>query len=83
MSTYMVSLVSIAINFLLYTRSRAHIQRTDPTNVGLIQASTEEDGCSLESGDIDEAELLSSQNENVRYISKFQDKNYNFKIICS
>lgn len=48
-------------------RSRAHIQRTDPTNVGLITASTEEDGCSLESGDIDEAELLSVQNESVSF----------------
>lgn len=74
---YVLYMVSFAVNvtdikmycivtiFSSISRSRAHIQRTDPTNVGLITASTEEDGCSLESGDIDEAELLSSQNESV------------------
>jgi hypothetical protein len=60
--------IKIIIYSCCFFRSRAHIQRTDPTNVGLITASTEEDGCSLESGDIDEAELLSSQNESVSLI---------------
>jgi hypothetical protein len=48
-------------------RSRAHIQRcngeADPTSA-LIANQNDEDGCSLESGDIDEAD--STQLETVR-----------------
>ncbi|CRK95598.1 CLUMA_CG009057, isoform A [Clunio marinus] len=46
-------------NLYKHCRSRAHIQRcngeTDPTSA-LIANQNDEDGCSLESGDIDEAE---------------------------
>jgi hypothetical protein len=42
-------------------RSRAHIQRcngeTDP-NISLSNQQNEEDGCSLESGDIDDTEAI-------------------------
>lgn len=48
-------------------RSRAHIQRcngeADPTTAALIANPNDEDGCSLESGDIDEAD--STQLETV------------------
>lgn len=50
-------------------RSRAHIQRcngeADPTTA-LIANQNDEDGCSLESGDIDEAD--STQLETVRLL---------------
>lgn len=55
------------LSFLFILRSRAHIQRcngeTDPTTA-LIANQNEEDGCSLESGDIDEAD--STQLEAVK-----------------
>lgn len=61
-------------------RSRAHIQRcSGETDPNLLAPSNEEDGCSLESGDIDESEVL-SQNENVRNFKTFLMKLINFVI---
>lgn len=56
-------------------RSRAHIQRcngeADPTTA-LIASQNDEDGCSLESGDIDEAD--STQLETVRSLLRSPKK---------
>lgn len=58
-------------NLYKHCRSRAHIQRcngeTDP-NSALINQQQEEDGCSLESGDIDETENL-NQIESMNRLS--------------
>ncbi|KAL7046864.1 hypothetical protein ACKWTF_002725 [Chironomus riparius] len=58
-------------NLYKHCRSRAHIQRcngeTDP-NSALLSQQNEEDGCSLESGDIDETENL-SQTESMNRLS--------------
>ena len=59
--------MTLSIYDKTFNRSRAHIQRcngeADPT-AALIGSQNEEDGCSLESGDIDEAD--STQQETVR-----------------